>query len=137
MLVDSIVVLINQLDDILVIMGIISGVIFIISLLLIPYLLGLMPSNYFLKNSEKKLKIRRPFNLIKLILKTLTGFILLIVGIIMLVTPGQGLISILLGLFLMEFPGKRQLELKLINHNLTFKTLNWLRSKANKPLFKR
>ncbi len=134
---DSIVVLINQLDDILVIMGIISGVIFIISLLLIPYLLGLMPSNYFLKNSEKKLKIRRPFNLIKLILKTLTGFILLIVGIIMLVTPGQGLISILLGLFLMEFPGKRQLELKLINYNLIFKTLNWLRSKANKPIFKR
>ncbi len=134
---DSIVVLINQLEDILLIIGIIFGMIFIISLFLIPYLLGLMPLNYFLKNSENKLKIRRPFNLMKLILKTLTGFILLIIGIIMLVTPGQGLISILLGLFLMEFPGKRQLELKLINHNLTFKTLNWLRSKANKPPFKR
>lgn len=40
MLLDSIVILINQLEDILVIIGIISGVIFIISLLLIPYLLG-------------------------------------------------------------------------------------------------
>jgi hypothetical protein len=37
---------------------------------------------------------------------------LLLAGIIMLVTPGQGIISIVLGLFLMEFPGKRKLELK-------------------------
>jgi hypothetical protein len=49
--------------------------------------------------------------------------VLLIAGIIMLVTPGQGIISILLGLFLMEFPGKRKLELKLINHEPTFKHL--------------
>ena len=133
----DIVALLNQFEDMLVIIGIVSGVVFIISLLLMPYLLGLMPSNYFLKNSEKQLKINKPFDLIKLTLKTLIGFILLIAGIIMLVTPGQGLVSILLGLFLMEFPGKRQLELKLINHNPTFKTLNWLRSKANKPPFKR
>ncbi len=134
---DGIMALLSQFEDVLTMIGIISGVVFIISLLLISYLLGLIPLNYFLKNPEKKLKINKPFDLIKLILKTLIGFILLIAGIIMLVTPGQGLISILLGLFLMEFPGKRQLELKLINHNPTFKTLNWLRSKANKPPFKR
>jgi hypothetical protein len=56
-------------------------------------------------------------------------------GIIMLVTPGQGVISIILGIFLMEFPGKRQLEIKFINHNPTFKTLNWLRDKAGKTPF--
>jgi hypothetical protein len=55
----------------------------------------------------------------------------------MLVTPGQGVISILLGLFLMEFPGKRTLELKFINHTPTYKTLNWLRRKAGKPPFNR
>ncbi len=130
---DNIIAILSQFEDALMMIGIVSGVVFIISLLLMPYLLGLIPSNYFLKDSENQLKI----NLIKLILKTLIGFILLIAGIIMLVTPGQGLVSILLGLFLMKFPGKRQLELKLINHNPTFKTLNWLRSKASKPPFKR
>jgi UPF0716 family protein affecting phage T7 exclusion len=65
------------------------------------------------------------------------GFVLLIAGIIMLITPGQGVISIVLGLFLMEFPGKRNLELKLINNDATFKTLNWLRSKAGKLPFQR
>ncbi|BBB23565.1 conserved hypothetical protein [Isorropodon fossajaponicum endosymbiont JTNG4] len=134
---DDIMALLSQFEDVLMMIGIVSGVVFVISLLLMPYLLGLIPSNYFLKNPEKQLKINKPFGLIKLILKTLIGFILLVAGIIMLVTPGQGLISILLGLFLMEFPGKRQLELKLINHQPTFKTLNWLRSKANKPPFKR
>ncbi|ABL02451.1 hypothetical protein Rmag_0719 [Candidatus Ruthia magnifica str. Cm (Calyptogena magnifica)] len=134
---DDIMTLLSQFEDVLMMIGIVSSVVFIISLLLIPYLLGLIPSNYFLKNSKTQLKINKPFDLIKLIIKTLIGFILLIAGIIMLVTPGQGLISILLGLFLMEFPGKRQLELKLINHHPIFKTLNWLRSKVNKPPFKR
>jgi hypothetical protein len=55
----------------------------------------------------------------------------------MLITPGQGVVSILMGLFLMEFPGKNTLELKFINHDQTFKTLNWLRNKAGKPPLKR
>lgn len=55
----------------------------------------------------------------------------------MLVTPGQGIVTIVLGLFLMEFPGKRKLEVKLIHNDVTFKTLNWLRDKANKPPLKR
>ncbi len=55
----------------------------------------------------------------------------------MLVTPGQGIITIFLGLFLMEFPGKRKLELKFIKHNPTFKALNWLRNKAGKSPFTR
>ena len=62
---------------------------------------------------------------------------LLFAGIIMLVTPGQGIVTIVLGLFLMEFPGKRKLEVKLIHNDVTFKTLNWLRDKANKPPLKR
>jgi hypothetical protein len=51
--------------------------------------------------------------LIKKILKNTIGAILVILGLIMLVTPGQGLLTILLGLSIMEFPGKKTLIAKL------------------------
>lgn len=122
-----------EYEYILITIGIVSGVVFIVSLLAMPWLLGAIPVDYFTNDNHCK----NESHFFITVIKNLFGFVLLLVGVIMLVTPGQGIISILLGLFLMEFPGKRQLELKLINHNPTFKTLNWLRSKANKPPFKR
>ena len=118
-------------------MGIVSFVFFVGSLLLTPFLLGKIPQDYFIHTNQHKVEIEHLGHLIIVIIRTLIGFVLLIAGIIMLVTPGQGIISILLGLFLMEFPGKRKLELKLINHEPTFKALNWLRGKANKDPFER
>ncbi len=117
--------------------GIVSFIVFVISLLLTPFLLGKIPIDYFVHTNQHKLEIEHLGHLIVVLIRTLVGSILFIAGIVMLVTPGQGVISILLGLFLMEFPGKRKLELKLINHEPTFKTLNWLRNKANKPPFER
>ncbi|RUM82786.1 MAG: hypothetical protein DSZ19_04010 [Candidatus Thioglobus sp.] len=117
--------------------GIVSFVVFVTSLLLTPILLGKIPQDYFIHTNQHKVEINHLGHLIIVVIRTLIGFVLLIAGIIMLVTPGQGIISILLGLFLMEFPGKRKLELKLINHEPTFKALNWLRGKANKDPFDR
>ena len=107
------------------------------SLLLTPFLLGKIPQEYFIHTNQHKVEIKHLGHLIIVVIRTLIGFVLLIAGIIMLVTPGQGIVSIFLGLFLMEFPGKRRLELKLINHEPTFKALNWLRGKANKDPFDR
>ncbi|HIB31030.1 MAG TPA: hypothetical protein EYO25_03490 [Candidatus Thioglobus sp.] len=118
-------------------MGIVSFVVFVASLLLTPLLLGKIPQDYFIHTNQHKVEIEHLGHLIIVVIRTLIGFVLLIAGIIMLVTPGQGIITILLGLFLMEFPGKRKLELKFIKHNPTFKALNWLRNKAGKSPFTR
>jgi ABC-type multidrug transport system fused ATPase/permease subunit len=117
--------------------GIVSLVVFIASLLLTPLLLGKIPQDYFIHTNQHKVEIEHLGHLTIVVIRTLSGFVLLIAGIIMLVTPGQGIITILLGLFLMEFPGKRKLELKFIKHNPTFKALNWLRNKAGKSPFTR
>jgi Ca2+/Na+ antiporter len=118
-------------------MGIVSFVVFITSLLLTTSLIGKIPQDYFIHTNKHKVEIEHLGHLIIVVIRTLIGFVLLIAGIIMLVTPGQGIITILLGLFLMEFPGKRKLELKFIKHNPTFKALNWLRNKAGKSPFTR
>ena len=117
--------------------GIVSFVVFVTSLLLTPILLGKIPQDYFIHTNQHKVEINHLGHLIIVVIRTLIGFVLLIAGIIMLVTPGQGIITILLGLFLMEFPGKRKLELKFIKHNPTFRALNWLRNKAGKSPFTR
>ncbi|HIM57797.1 MAG TPA: hypothetical protein EYH12_02235 [Psychromonas hadalis] len=117
--------------------GSVSFIVFVVSLLLTPFLLGKITQDYFVHTNQHKVEIKHLGHLIAVVIKTIIGFVLLVAGIIMLVTPGQGIISILLGLFLMEFPGKRKLELKLINHEPTFKALNWLRNKAKKPPFER
>ncbi|MEM7147625.1 MAG: PGPGW domain-containing protein [Verrucomicrobiota bacterium] len=68
-----------------------------------------------------------------LILKNIAGLILLIAGTVMVFIPGQGLIVMFIGLMLMNFPGKRKLELGLIRRAPVSRAINWLRAKANRP----
>ena len=51
----------------------------------------------------------------------------------MLVLPGQGLFTIIIGLMLSNYPGKYFIERKFIALPSVLKTINWLRKKSNKP----
>ena len=113
-------------------LSIFSIVLFIIGVIASPYLAGLIPQDYFTKSYQIK-----STNLFIKLGKNMIGLMLLILGIIMLVTPGQGILTILLSLFLMDFRTKRRLELKLIQQDSIFQSLNWLRQKNNHPLLKR
>lgn len=66
------------------------------------------------------------------ILKNLIGVILIIVGIVMVVTPGPGGLTILLGLVMMDIPGKRPLETKLIQKPAVLSAINKLRARYHK-----
>ena len=69
--------------------------------------------------------------------KNIIGFSLIIGGLLMLVLPGQGLLTIVTGLLLINYPGKYKLEQKLVTIPSIFRALNWIRVKANKPPLKR
>jgi hypothetical protein len=66
------------------------------------------------------------------IVKNLVGVILVIAGIVMIVTPGPGGLTILLGLIMMDIPGKRPLEAKLIQKPAILSTINKLRARYDK-----
>ena len=68
--------------------------------------------------------------------KNLLGYILLLGGVLMLFLPGQGILTMVVGLLLIDYPGKFALEKKIVRTPTVFKGLNWLRSKANKPPLK-
>jgi len=50
----------------------------------------------------------------------------------MLVLPGQGLLTILFGIALLDFPGKYRLERRIVSYPKVLNSINWIRKKANK-----
>ena len=71
--------------------------------------------------------------IILLILKNLTGAFFLLLGVALLVLPGQGLLTILPGMVLIDFPGKYKLQRWIVQHQSILHSINWLRKKGNRP----
>ena len=69
------------------------------------------------------------------IAKIIVGVFLLVCGIVMLFLPGQGLITMLIGLSLIPFPGKNKIEQNFLSRKSVRSSLNWIRIKANKDPF--
>jgi hypothetical protein len=59
--------------------------------------------------------------------KNALGFVLVLTGIFMLLLPGQGLLTIIAGMMLLDFPGKQLLERRLVRRPLVLRSINWLR----------
>jgi len=67
--------------------------------------------------------------------KNALGVVLVVIGILMSIpgVPGQGILTILLGIMLLDFPGKRTLEYKLVTRPQVLNTINRLRHRFGKP----
>ena len=112
----------------------ISLFVFIFSLVSIKWLVALIPTDYFVKkNISKSKKSYSLLWLMSIIVKNIIGYTLILGGILMLVLPGQGLFTILMGLILSNYPGKYTIEKRFISIPSILKTINWLRKKSNKP----
>ncbi len=63
------------------------------------------------------------------------GVLLIVVGLALSVpgVPGQGLLTVLVGLMLVDFPGRRRLETALARRPGTLATLNRLRARFGRP----
>ncbi len=115
---------------------IISGslILLLSAVALVPFIVINLPVDYF---SFKKgigmiNKITFPYNFILAGLKNGVGFIFVCIGVILIFIPGQGLLTIFAGLMLMNFPGKRRLELYLVRKKSVLNAINWIRGKAGK-----
>ena len=138
--INSVILWFSDHPAVLIGLGASSILIFIISILGISWFVAQIPENYFLssKREPSKWLKQKPFlRLAVLFGKNVIGYSLIMGGLLMLVLPGQGLLTIVTGLLLINYPGKYKLEQKLVAVPAVFKALNWIRFKANKPLLKR
>ena len=108
---------------------------FFATLLLVPIILIRLPSDYFSYRRRKpRMQVRHPFVAVLLTLvKNVLGLTFVAAGIAMLVLPGQGILTILVGLMLLDFPGKYRAEQWLVSHASVLRSINWIRSRARKP----
>jgi hypothetical protein len=110
---------------------------FIANIALVSFILIKIPADYFKKTQKTQFWAgpNPALHAAKMIGKNILGIFLVVLGIILSIpgVPGQGLLTILLGIVLLDFPGKRRLERKLLNRQEIVKTIDRLRKKFNKP----
>jgi len=121
--------------DVLVILTIISIIGFIGSLIAIPWILVRLPSDYFdLRVPRYWMKDHHPvLRMVGLIIKNTAGAVFVAVGFLMLFLPGQGLLTMLIGISFLDFPFKRKLEAKIVGQPAIFNVVNSMRHKFHKP----
>lgn len=121
--------------DTLIALTVLSLVFFIGSLIAIPIILVQLPADYF------DIRIPRPWmenhhpvlRVMGHIVKNVVGAIFLFAGFLMLFLPGQGLLTMLIGISMLDFPGKRKVEAKIIGQPAILSTVNAMRKKFDKP----
>lgn len=109
---------------------------FVGSLAVVTWVLLRVPATYFLPHHPPALVARHPIvRWLARIGKNLLGAVLVILGIIMSLpgVPGQGILTILLGVMLLEFPGKRTLEVRLVSRPAVLASINRLRARYGRP----
>jgi hypothetical protein len=110
-----------------------------VSLLVIASLLIQLPSTYFLDSHSRQLwnEQHRVIRWTGAILKNSLGVFLVLLGGILSIPgiPGQGLLTILVGLVLLDFPGKRRLERAILRRPRIQANINLLRQRFGKAPF--
>lgn len=108
---------------------------FFASILLVGVVLVKVPANYFSPNYHREFLPNSPWitRWGAVAAKNVAGAILILAGIVMLIGPGQGILTILIGLVLMDIPGKRPIEARLLKRPSVLSAVNSLRERYGKP----
>jgi hypothetical protein len=117
-------------------LSVVSALMFVGSLVAAPWLVTRIPADYFLRRRRLVDSFRRRHPLLRAALlaaKNLCGVVLVLAGVAMLVLPGQGILTILVGLMCIDFPGKFALEQWLVRRPGVLKAINWVRAKTHHP----
>lgn len=109
---------------------VLSIAVFVGSLIAIPMALVKLPEDYLIKPPEKSK------SLAKKIAKNALGVALLAIGVAMLVLPGQGILMVIVGLTLVDFPGRHKLVVRLMKKKKVQKVVTAIRKRFGKPPLK-
>ena len=108
-----------------------------ISTLAVMIVMVKIPANYFSETHSREFLPGSSWHVRwgALILKNVLGVILVLLGIVLSLpgVPGQGVLTILLGLIMIDIPGKRPWEARIVKIPKVLSGINALRARYNKP----
>lgn len=113
----------------------VSLVTFIATLIAVPWLIVRILPDYFAhgRRPRKQGADRHPLvRGVLLAAKNLLGYLLIMAGVAMLLLPGQGVLTMLLGFIMVDLPGKYRFERWLVARPLVLRSINMLRRRAGR-----
>ncbi len=126
--------ILSQATNIWWLLGI-STFAFVCTLIAVPAFVIRIPSNYFSRSTRPTTEWEKQHPRVRTLgvgVKNIVGLILILMGIVMLIIPGQGFLTITIGLMLTDFPGKYRLERWFASRKQIMTAMNMLRERAGK-----
>lgn len=109
---------------------------FLANLALVSLILVKIPADYFQHSPRSKFLENQSaaVRVLAIIGKNLLGVVLVVLGILLSLpgVPGQGVLTILLGIMLLDFPGRRRFERWIVSSPKVFNGVNKLRRRFDK-----
>lgn len=106
-----------------------SLLMFVVSLALLPVIIVRMPHDYFTRKYPPGDGGKGVLRLLVLVVKNLLGLLIASLGVLLIFTPGQGLLTIFVGVTLLDFPGKRRAEIAILGRPGVLGPVNRLRKR--------
>lgn len=107
----------------------ISVVLFVASLIVVPRLVARAPEDYFTRESGQR------GSLAGRIVRNVLGVACMVGGILMIFIPGPGILTLVIGLSLVDVPGKRKVVRRIVQRPTVWNALAHLRERAGSPPF--
>lgn len=106
------------------------------ALLILIVMLAVLPATYFQDGIPAQSRRRRGVvSVLVRLVKNALGLVLIVLGVLLSLPaiPGQGVLTMLIGVMLVDFPGKRPLEQKLVALPHVLETMNRIRAWLGRP----
>ncbi len=107
---------------------------FVGTLLLAPVIVCKLPADYFVRE-EPPIRQWTWKHILVQLLRNVIGAALVIVGVVLLFAPGQGVLTILIGIACLNFRGKRHVMRWFLFRPGVLKGLDWIRHRGGVPPF--
>jgi hypothetical protein len=116
-------------------LGVASLALLLLTLVIMPIVIIKLPEDYFIRDQREPVlhSSRSPLWAVLVLVKNAIGIVLILSGLAMILLPGQGLLTILFGVALTNFPGKYRLERRIVTNPAVSGALDKIRSAADRP----
>jgi hypothetical protein len=127
--------IVQENNTLLLWLGAFSALCFLATAIAVPWVVISLPDNYFVTEKRGSLLTQNFHPLIALMLlalKNCLALAIVLAGVVMLIIPGQGLLTIFIGVLMLDFPGKFKVERWLVSKQAVLSSINWLRRRSGK-----
>lgn len=119
-------------QGLLLALGAASVAMFVGTLVAVPIVICRLPRDIYVRRRTPSVRSPGVATALSLV-RNVLGLAIVAAGVLMLVLPGQGLLTIVIGIALLDFPGKQGLERRLIGHRRVIDAMNALRARFDRP----